>query len=84
MIWLGVYGNISPVSDNGYPPKPIATPTIGSTPFNLIMAHNGNTIVYSFVAQSMAATNFNGDLVSFYRYLQSNYGLNGGLYLQTI
>ncbi|KAL8759602.1 MAG: hypothetical protein Q9199_000646 [Rusavskia elegans] len=84
MIWLGVYGGISPLSDNGYPPTPIATPTIGGTAFNLIKGHNGNVIVYSFVAKNGPVTSYSGDLVAFYRYLQANYALNGGLYLQTL
>ncbi|KAL8942981.1 MAG: hypothetical protein Q9216_001337 [Gyalolechia sp. 2 TL-2023] len=83
MVWLGVYGGISPLSDNGYPPTPVATPTIGGTAFNLIKGHNGNVIVYSFVAKS-TTTNFSGDLVAFYRYLQANWQLSSGQYLQTL
>ncbi|KAI4279926.1 MAG: hypothetical protein L6R38_004866 [Xanthoria sp. 2 TBL-2021] len=26
MVWLEFYGGISPLSDNGYPPTPVATP----------------------------------------------------------
>ncbi|KAL8992671.1 MAG: hypothetical protein Q9169_006920, partial [Polycauliona sp. 2 TL-2023] len=66
MIWLGVYGGISPLSDNGYPPTPVATPIIGGTPFNLIKGHNGNVIVYSFVAKNAPVTSYSGDLVAFY------------------
>ena len=84
MVWLGDYGGCSPLSDNGYPPTPSATPTINGTPFNLIVGHNGNTIVYSFVAQSKAATNFSGDLLAFYKYLETNYKLSSSLYLQSI
>ena len=84
MIWLGDYGGASPLSDNGYPPTPIATPTIGNTAFNLIYGHNGNTAVYSFVAQSKAATNYSGDLLAFYKYLETNYSVSSSLYLQSI
>ncbi|KAL8853716.1 MAG: hypothetical protein Q9221_001527 [Calogaya cf. arnoldii] len=84
MIWLGVYGGISPLSDNGYPPTPVATPTIGGTAFNLIKGHNGNVIVYSFVANNGPVTTYSGDLVAFYRYLQANRQLNGGQYMQTL
>ncbi|KAL8627062.1 hypothetical protein Q9189_007230 [Teloschistes chrysophthalmus] len=83
MIWLGVFGDIYPLSDNGYPPTPVATPTIGGIAFDLIAGHNGNVIVYSFVAKT-AATSFSGDLVAFYKYLEGNFGLGSGLYLQTV
>ncbi|KAL8636861.1 MAG: hypothetical protein Q9226_009196, partial [Calogaya cf. arnoldii] len=84
VIWLGVYGDISPLSDNGYLPRPVATPTIGGTVFNLIKGHNGNVIVYSFVAKNGSMTTYSGDLVAFYRYLQANWQLSGGQYLQTL
>ena len=84
MVWLGDYGGASPLSDNGYPPTPIATPTISGTSFNFIVGTNGNVKVYSFVAQSKAATNFSGDLNLFYQWLINNYGLSSGVYLQSI
>ncbi|KAI4252172.1 MAG: hypothetical protein LQ352_004433 [Teloschistes flavicans] len=83
MIWLGVFGDIYPLSDNGYPPTPVATPTIGGVAFNLIAGHNGNVVVYSFMAKT-AATSFSGDLVAFYKYLEASYQLSSGLYMQTI
>ena len=83
MIWLGVYGDVYPLSDNGYPPTPIATPTIGGTAFDLIYGHNGNVAVYSFRAKT-AATNFSGDLLNFYKYLEANNNLSSGQYLQSI
>lgn len=84
MIWLGVYGGVSPLSDNGYPSTPVATPTIGGVAFNLIKGHNGNVIVYSFVAKSGAVTSFSGDLVPFYRYLQTNWQVSRAQYLQVL
>jgi len=84
MIWLGGFGGANPLSDNGYPPIPVATPTISGTAFNLIVGHNGNTKVYSFVAQSKAANNFSGDLLNFYKYLEANEKLSSGQYLQSI
>ena len=63
MVWLGLYGSISPLSANGYPFTPIATPTIGGVAFDLAYGLNGNVKVYSFVAHSHAATSFSGDLV---------------------
>lgn len=65
MVRLGLYGNISPLSANGYPFTPIASTTIGGTLFDLAYGLNGNVKVYSFVARSRAATSFSGDLVSF-------------------
>jgi len=83
MIWLGVFGGVSPLSDNGYPPTPVATPTIGSTAFNLIVGTNGATKVYSLVAQK-SATSFSGDLLAFYKYLETNQKLPAADYLQVI
>lgn len=87
MVWLGLYGGVSPLSANGYPFTPIATPTIGGVVFDLAYGLNGNVKVYSFVAHSHAATNFNGDLLNFYKYLVANYAGNGftnSLVLQSV
>ena len=84
MVWIGYFGSDYPLSDNGYPPTPIATPTIGNTAFNLIYGHNGNVAVYSFVAQNYLTTNYNGDLLAFYKYLEANYAVSSSLYLQSI
>lgn len=64
MVWLGLYGTVSPLSANGYHFTPIASTTIGGVVFDLAYGLNGNVKVYSFVARSRAATNFSGDLVS--------------------
>lgn len=77
MVWLGLYGSISPLSANGYPFTPVASPTIGGVAFDLAYGTNGNVKVYSFVAHSRAATNFNGDILNFYKYLATNYASNG-------
>lgn len=87
MIWLGLYGGVSPLSANGYPFTPIATPTIGGVAFDLAYGTNGNVKVYSFVAHSHADTSFNGDILNFYKYLVTNYASNGftnSLVLQSI
>jgi len=57
------FSPVSPLSANGYPFTPIATPTIGGVAFDLAYGLNGNVKVYSFVAHSHAATSFSGDLV---------------------
>ncbi|RMZ12992.1 hypothetical protein D0864_00551 [Hortaea werneckii] len=85
MVWLGLYGSISPLSSNGYPFTPIASPVINGVQFDLAYGLNGNVKVYSFVARSRAATSFSGDILNFYKYLQQNYASNGftsNLYLQ--
>jgi len=64
MVWLGVYGGVSPLSANGYPFTPIATVTIGGQIFDLAYGLNGSVKVYSFVARGGRATNFSADLVS--------------------
>ncbi|TKA69851.1 hypothetical protein B0A55_06734 [Friedmanniomyces simplex] len=87
MIWLGLYGGISPLSANGYPFTPIATMTIDGVAFDLAYGLNGNVKVYSFVAHSRAATSFSGNLLDFYKYPETNYASNGfssSLYLQVI
>ncbi|KAI9656127.1 MAG: hypothetical protein M1831_004698 [Alyxoria varia] len=88
MLWLGVYGGVSPLSANGYPFTPIATPTISGIQWELAYGRNEAGVkVYSFVARSRAATSFTGDLLLFYNYLAANYASNGfnkNLVVQTI
>ncbi|KAH5070994.1 hypothetical protein HBH96_002490 [Parastagonospora nodorum] len=87
MVWLGVFGGVSPLSANGYPFTPVATVTIGGTIFDLAYGLNGSVKVYSFVARGGAATNFSADLNLFFKYLLANYASNGftnSLYLQTV
>ena len=84
MVWLGEFGNISPLSSNGYPPTPIATPTIDGVAFNLILGKNGAVTVYSFVAASKKAQTWSGDLMGFYNYLETQYKLSSALYLLSI
>ena len=88
MFWLCDYGVIYPLSDNGYPPAPAATPRINGVDWNLILGHNaasgaGNMHVFSFVAQ-YDVPDFRGDLLNFLRYLQDNYQLDPALYLQKV
>ncbi|KAK5116218.1 hypothetical protein LTR62_008544 [Meristemomyces frigidus] len=77
MVWIGLYGSISPLSANGYPFTPVATPAIGGVQFDLAYGLNGNVKVYSFLAHSHAATRFSGDLTAFYKYLEQNFSANG-------
>jgi xyloglucan-specific endo-beta-1,4-glucanase len=65
MVWLGVFGGVSPLSANGYPFTPVATVTISGVVFDLAYGLNEASVkVYSFVARGGAATNFSADLVS--------------------
>jgi len=85
MVWLGVFGGVSPLSANGYPFTPVATVTIGGQIFDLAYGLNGSVKVYSFVARGGAATNFSADFNLFFKYLLANYASNGfvpSLYLQ--
>lgn len=88
MVWLGVFGGVSPLSANGYPFTPIASPLIGGTQFDLAYGLNEAGVkVYSFVARSGAATSFSADLLDFFKYLATNYASNGftlGQYLQVV
>lgn len=84
MVWLGRYGNIYPLSVNGYPPTPIATPTIDGVPFNLILGQNGDVTVYSFVAADDHASAWAGDLMGFYGYLEAQGEISSDLYLLTV
>ena len=83
MVWLGVYGGVSPLSNDGYPPIPTATPTIGNYVFDLIVGTNGATTVYSFVAQTNI-TSYSGDLLAFFKYLETNEKMPATDYLQII
>jgi xyloglucan-specific endo-beta-1,4-glucanase len=81
MVWLGALGGAGPISSTG---SPIATPTIGSTTFNLFKGPNGQMTVYSFVATSKMDTNYSGDLKAFFTYLIANQGLSANEYLLSI
>ena len=81
MIWLGALGGAGPISSTG---KPVATPTIGSTTFNLYSGPNGAMTVYSFIATSKDVTSFTGDLLNFYQYLKTHFKVPSTMYLQSI
>lgn len=77
--------NFPPLSSDGYPFTPIASPILNGIQFDLAYGLNGNVKVYSFVARNRAATSFSGDFLNFYKCLQQNYASNGfdsKLYLQ--
>ncbi|RHZ44009.1 putative endoglucanase [Aspergillus thermomutatus] len=77
MVWLAALGGAGPISSTG---SPIATPTIAGIKWNLYLGPNGSMQVYSFVAQSTTES-FSGDMLDFFKYLESNQGLSSSLYL---
>ena len=75
MVWLADLGDkIYPLSNNGYPPTPTDSPYIAGTQFNFVIGTFNDFPVYSFVVQS-ENTDFSGDLMDFYHYLEDNQGL---------
>ena len=84
MVWLADMGSqIYPLSNNGYPPTPSASPYIGNAQFNLVIGTEGDLTVYSFVA-AQYAEGFSADLLDFYKYLVDNEGFPSSAYLQVI
>jgi xyloglucan-specific endo-beta-1,4-glucanase len=80
MIWLAALGGAGPISSTG---SPVATITINSVSWKLYSGPNGSTTVYSFVAAS-EATNYSGDLMNFFKYLESSQGFPSSQYLLSI
>ncbi|KAE9373504.1 glycoside hydrolase family 12 protein [Stipitochalara longipes BDJ] len=80
MIWLAALGGAGPISSTG---STVATPTIGGVAFKLYSGPNGDTTVYSFVAES-EATSFSGDLKDFYTYLEDSFSFPSSQYLLSI
>ena len=80
MVWLAALGGAGPISSTG---STIATPTINGITWNLYSGPNGDTTVYSFVAQSTTES-FSGDLMDFFTYLIDNEGVSDSLYLTTV
>jgi xyloglucan-specific endo-beta-1,4-glucanase len=80
MIWLAALGGAGPISSTG---SAIATVTINSVSWNLYKGPNGSTTVYSFVASSQA-TSYSGDLMNFFKYLESSQAFPSSQYLLSI
>ena len=85
MIWLAAIGGAGPISStygaNGA--TPVATPTVAGSKWKLFKGPNGSTTVFSFVAEQQI-TDFNGDLMAFFKYLESNEGMSSSQYLTSI
>lgn len=80
MVWLAALGGAGPISSTG---SPVSTPTINGVTWNLFSGPNGATTVYSFVAQS-EVTSFTGDLLAFFKYLESSEGFSSSQYITTL
>lgn len=80
MIWLAALGGAGPIPSTG---SPVATPTIAGNTWKLYTGPNGDTTVFSFVAES-EVTSFSGDLMDFFDYLTENEGLSTSQYLTSI
>lgn len=85
MIWLAALGGAGPISSTygQYGATPVATTTIAGTTWKLYKGPNGSTTVFSFVAEQQV-TNFSGDLISFFKFLESDQGLPSSQYLTSI
>ena len=77
MIWLAALGGAGPISSTG---SPVATTTIAGTTWKLYKGPNGSTTVFSFVAEQQV-THFSGDLLDFYKYLETAQSLPSSQYL---
>ena len=86
MIWLAAIGGAGPISStygaNGHA-TPVAMTTIAGSTWKLFKGPNGSTTVFSFVADNQV-TNFNGDLMAFFKFLTSSQGLPSSQYVTSI
>ena len=81
MVWLAAIGGAGPISSTG---SPVATGiSIDGVTFSLYSGYNGSTRVFSFVAASETYY-FSGDILNFFKYLESNQGLSSSQYLTSI
>lgn len=77
MVWLAAIGGAGPISSTG---SAVATPSIADATWKLYSGTNGDTTVYSFVAES-EIEDFSGDMMDFFNYLVSNEGVSDSLYV---
>lgn len=80
MVWIGALGGAGPISHSG---SPIATPTILGSSWKLYSGPNGDTTVYSFVANSNIKS-FTGDMMKFFDYLISNEGISKSMVVTSL
>lgn len=80
MVWLAAYGGAGPISSTG---SSIGSVTVAGVKYNLYSGPNGDTTVFSFVAQS-TVTSFSGDLNAFFKYLVSNQGVSNSMWITSL
>jgi len=80
MVWLAAIGGAGPISSTG---STVANSTIAGTKWDLYSGANGDTKVFSFVAQS-EQTAFDGDLMDFFTYLIKEENVPNSHYLTSI
>lgn len=80
MVWLAAYGDAGPISSTG---EAIHTVTLGGYAFKLYSGSNGDTTVYSFVAEE-TISDFYADLMTFFTYLIGEDLISSSQYLTTI
>lgn len=80
MIWLAALGGAGPISSTG---SAVATPTINGATWKLYKGTNGDTTVFSFVADD-EQTAWDGDMMDFFTYLIDDEGVSKSLYVTSI
>lgn len=80
MVWLGALGGAGPISSTG---SAVATPTINGAAWKLYKGANGDTTVFSFVADT-EQTSWDGDMMDFLTYLINDEGVSSSLWVTSI
>lgn len=80
MIWLAALGGAGPISSTG---ESVGSLKVDGTTFKLYSGPNGDTTVYSFVAET-EATDFSGNLLAFYTYLIDDFGFSSSQYITVL
>ncbi|KAF7313846.1 Glycoside hydrolase family 12 protein [Mycena chlorophos] len=86
MIWL-LNSNAGPISytysSSGQPVPVASNISLGGHTWNLYEGSNGSNIVFSFLPTS-AIESFSADIITFFKYLESDFGLSSSQYLTTV
>ncbi|KAF8853754.1 concanavalin A-like lectin/glucanase [Acephala macrosclerotiorum] len=80
MVWLAALGGAGPISSTG---SAVGNTTINGVFFDLYSGPNGDTTVYSFVAND-EVTDFDGDLLDFFTYLEEKEGFSSSQYITAL
>nr|GAT58926.1 glycoside hydrolase family 12 protein [Mycena chlorophos] len=86
MIWL-LNSNAGPISytysSSGQPVPVASNISLGGHTWNLYEGSNGSNVVFSFLPTS-AIESFSADIITFFKYLESDFGLSSSQYLTTL